>query len=239
MCLVGRLKRRDYSEASGLRVCAQVARVSKRNFMPKNIDYYFSMHSPWAYIGHAPFMEIVRCHDMKVTYKPISLSDVFAETGGVPVAKRHPARLRYRILELQRWREKRGLKFNLHPKFWPFAAEAADRLVIAVAAAGHDPDTFLRCAFAALWEEEQDLTNDATLIALANAVKLPGEQLLAEAKRDETNAKYEQNTRDAIAIEVIGSPSYVLSGEVFWGQDRLDLLDDALRSGRMPFPSDA
>ena len=207
--------------------------------MPKNIDYYFSTHSPWAYIGHAPFMEIVRCHDMKVTYKPISLSDVFAETGGVPVAKRHPARLRYRILELQRWREKRGLKFNLHPKFWPFAAEAADRLVIAVAAAGHDPDTFLRCAFAALWEEEQDLTNDATLIALANAVKLPGEQLLAEAKRDETKAKYEQNTRDAIAIEVIGSPSYVLNGEVFWGQDRLDLLDDALRSGRMPFPSDA
>ena len=207
--------------------------------MPKNIDYYFSMHSPWAYIGHAPFMEIVRCHDMKVTYKPISLSDVFAETGGVPVAKRHPARLRYRILELQRWREKRGLKFNLHPKFWPFAAEAADRLVIAVAAAGHDPDTFLRCAFAALWEEEQDLTNDATLIALANAVKLPGEQLLAEAKRDETNAKYEQNTRDAIAIEVIGSPSYVLNGEVFWGQDRLDLLDDALQSARQPYRPDA
>jgi 2-hydroxychromene-2-carboxylate isomerase len=207
--------------------------------MPRNIDHYFSLHSPWAYIGHVPFMEVVRRHDVKVTCKPISLASVFAETGGLPVAKRHPARLRYRILELQRWREKRGLKFNLHPKFWPFNAEIADRFVVAVAAAGHDPDPFLRRAFAAIWEGEQNLADDAALIALADSVMLPGGELLADAKRDESKAKYEQNTKDAIAIEVIGSPSYVLDGEVFWGQDRLDLLDDALRSGRKPYRSDA
>jgi 2-hydroxychromene-2-carboxylate isomerase len=207
--------------------------------MSQNVDYYFSMHSPWAYIGHVPFMEVVRRHDVNVTYKPISLSDVFARTGGVPVGKRHPARLRYRILELQRWREKRGLKFNLHPKFWPFAAEAADHFAVAVAAAGYDPDPFLRRAFAALWEGEQNLADDATLTGLANAEKLPGAELLSEAKREQAEAKYEQNTADAIAIEVIGSPSYVLNGEVFWGQDRLDLLGDALRSGRHPYRCDA
>jgi 2-hydroxychromene-2-carboxylate isomerase len=176
---------------------------------------------------------------VKVTYKPISLSDVFAETGGLPVAKRHPARLHYRILELQRWREKRGLKFNLHPKYWPFAAEIADRFIIAVAAAGHDPDMFLRRAFAALWEEDQDLTNEATLIALADSAKLPAKELLTSAKSNDCKVRYDRNVRDAIALEVIGSPSYVLSGEVFWGQDRIDLLDDALQSGRMPFRSDA
>ena len=207
--------------------------------MSQNVDYYFSMNSPWAYIGHVPFMEVVRRHDVNVTYKPISLSDVFAKTGGLPVGKRHPARLRYRILELQRWREKRGLKFNLHPKYWPFATELADRFVIAVAAAGRDPDMFLRRAFASLWEEEQDLTNDATLIALADSAKLPAGELLTAAKSSGSKMRYDQNVRDAIAIEVIGSPSYVLNGEVFWGQDRLDLLDDALRSGRMPFRSDA
>lgn len=203
--------------------------------MPQNVDYYFSLLSTWAYIGHAPFMEAARRHDVKVTYKPISLSKVFAETGGLPFAKRHPARLRYRMLEMQRWREKRGLKFNLYPKFWPFAVEAADRFAVAVIASGHDPDPFLRRAFAALWEEEQDLADGATLIELANAAKLPGEELLAEAKRDGTKAIYEQNTADAIAIEVIGSPCYVLNGEVFWGQDRIDLLGDALRSGRKPY----
>jgi 2-hydroxychromene-2-carboxylate isomerase len=207
--------------------------------MSQNVDYYFTMQSPWAYIGHAPFIEVVRRHDVTVTYKPISLSDVFAETGGLPFGKRHPARLRYRMLELQRWREKRGLKFNLHPKFWPFAVETADRFAIAVAAAGPDPDPFLRRAFAAVWEEEQNLADDATLTKLANAEKLPGAELMSEAKREQTKAKYEQNTGDAIALEIIGSPSYVLNGEVFWGQDRLDLLDDALRSGRHPFRCDA
>ena len=49
--------------------------------MSQNVDYYFSMQSPWAYIGHAPFMEVVRRHDVNVTYKPISLPDVFAKTG--------------------------------------------------------------------------------------------------------------------------------------------------------------
>jgi 2-hydroxychromene-2-carboxylate isomerase len=207
--------------------------------MPRNIDYYFSLHSPWAYIGHIPFMAIVRSHNVKVTCKPISLTNVFVETGGLPVAKRHPARLRYRILELQRWREKRGLKFNLHPKFWPLNVETADRFVVALAAMGDDPDPFLRRAFAAIWEEEQNLADDKTLIALADTVKLPGEELLAVAKRNESKTKYEQNSKDAIAIEVIGSPSYVLDGEVFWGQDRLDLLADALRSGRKPYRSDA
>lgn len=207
--------------------------------MPRNIDYYFSLHSPWAYIGHIPFMAIVRSHNVKVTCKPISLTNVFVETGGLPVAKRHPARLRYRILELQRWREKRGLRFNLHPKFWPLNVETADRFVVALAAMGDDPDPFLRRAFAAIWEEEQNLADDKTLIALADTVKLPGEELLAVAKRNESKTKYEQNSKDAIAIEVIGSPSYVLDGEVFWGQDRLDLLADALRSGRKPYRSDA
>jgi 2-hydroxychromene-2-carboxylate isomerase len=128
------------------------------------------------------------------------------------------------------------LKFNLHPKFWPLNAEMADRFVIAVATAGHDPDPFLRRAF---WEEEQNLADDATLISLADGVKLLGRELLADAKRDESKAKYEQNVKDAITSEVIGSPCYVLDGEVFWGQDRLDLLADALQSGRKPYRSDA
>jgi hypothetical protein len=75
---------------------------TKKIVMSRNIDDYFSMHAPWAYIGHVPLMEIAHRHDVKVTYKPISLSEVFAETGGLPVTKHHSARLSYRILELHR-----------------------------------------------------------------------------------------------------------------------------------------
>ena len=104
--------------------------------MSRTIDYYFSLASPWAYIGHAPFMDIARRHGLDVNYKPVFLGRVFAETGGLPLTKRHPARQRYRIVNLQRWRDKRGLDFNLHPKHWPFDATLADRFVIAIEMAG-------------------------------------------------------------------------------------------------------
>ncbi len=207
--------------------------------MPRRIDYYFSLVSPWAYIGHAIFIDMARRHDVAVTYKPVSLGDVFAETGGVPLPKRHPVRQRYRILELQRWREKRSLKFHIHPKHWPFGAEQPDRFVLAMIAAGNDPSGLVQQAFAAIWEKEENLADEATLVRLADASGFKGSDLLAAAKADATKAAYEQNFKDALAVDVFGSPSYVLDGEVFWGQDRLELLDDALTSRRAPYRSDA
>jgi 2-hydroxychromene-2-carboxylate isomerase len=206
--------------------------------MPRTVDYYFSMLSPWAYIGHAPFMDIVRRHRVTVNYKPVALAQVFADTGGLPLPKRHPARQRYRMFELQRWREKRGLAFHLHPKFWPFDGNLADRFVIA-AAREHDPDRFLRAGFAGIWEREQNLGEEHTLIDIAGAADLPAAELLAAAKADAAQKRYEANVRDAIAADAFGSPCYVLDGEVFWGQDRLELLDDALACGRPPYRSDA
>jgi len=202
------------------------------------IDYYFSLLSPWAYIGHVPFMEIVRRDGVTVRYKPVALAQVFAETGGLPLPKRHPARQRYRMFELQRWRERRGLSFRLHPKFWPFDGNLADRFVIATAAAGHDPDRFLRESFAGVWEREQNLGEEGTLTEIARTVDLPAAELLAAAKAEATQKRYEANVRDAIAADAFGSPCYALDGEVFWGQDRLELLDDALASGRAPYRSD-
>jgi 2-hydroxychromene-2-carboxylate isomerase len=207
--------------------------------MPRTLDYYFSLLSPWAYIGHASLMDIVGRHGLTVNYKPVALVQVFADTGGLPLPKRHPARQRYRMFELQRWREKRGLAFHLHPKFWPFDGNLADRFVIATVAAGHDPDPLLRAAFTAVWEREQNLGDESTLSDIARAAGLPATELLAAAKADAAQKRYEANVRDAIAVDAFGSPCYVLDGEVFWGQDRLGLLDDALASGRPPYRSDA
>jgi len=207
--------------------------------MPRTVDYYFSLLSPWAYIGHAPFMDIVRRHGVTVNYKPVALAQVFADTGGLPLPKRHPARQRYRMFELQRWREKRGLFFHLHPKSWPFDGNLADRFVIAITASEHDPDRFLRGGFAGVWEREQNLGEEDTLIDIARAAGLPAVELLAAAKADAAQKRYEANVRDAIAADAFGSPCYVLDGEVFWGQDRLELLDDALGCGRPPYRSDA
>ena len=81
--------------------------------MPRQVDYYFSLQSPWAYMGHKLFREVASTYDLKVNHKPVVLVDLFSETGGLPLMKRHPVRQRYRMVELQRWRDKRGL--NFHP----------------------------------------------------------------------------------------------------------------------------
>lgn len=205
--------------------------------MSRHIDYYFSLQSPWAYIGHAMFSDLAKRHGARVNYKPVELTGLFAETGGLPLKQRHPVRQRYRMLELQRWRARRGLDFHLQPKHWPFDGRLADGMVIAVVESGADPDAFLRKAFAAVWEEERNLADAATLAALADEVGLSGVELAKRAASDDIAAIYRQNRQDALDADVFGSPAYVLDGEVFWGQDRIELLGDALSSGRAAFRS--
>jgi len=200
--------------------------------MGRSIEYYFSLQSPWAYLGHAPFQEVARHHGCTITYKPVKLVDLFAETGGLPLGKRHPVRQRYRLMELQRWRDKRGLAFHLQPRHWPFDATLADQCVIAILDQGHDPDPFLRRAFAAVWEGEYDLADAGVLQGLADDVGLSGVAVVEAARSEKSTAAYLAHHAQAIAASVFGSPSYVLDGEIFWGQDRVELLADALQSQR-------
>jgi 2-hydroxychromene-2-carboxylate isomerase len=205
--------------------------------MARQIDYYFSISSTWAYVGHKLFRDVVNSYGLKVNHKPVVLVDLFSETGGLPLIRRHPMRQRYRMLELQRWRDKRGLNFHLQPKHVPLNARLADGVVIAAIEAGHDPDRLLRRAFAGVWEDELDLADAETLVRLADESGLPGKALVERSATDEVSAQYEQNRQDALAADVFGSPAYVLDGEVFWGQDRIELLVDALKSGRAPYRS--
>jgi 2-hydroxychromene-2-carboxylate isomerase len=211
--------------------------VAGRARMPHQVDYYFSLSSPWAYIGHKAFRDVVATYDLKVNHKPVILVDLFSETGGLPLIKRHPVRQRYRMVELQRWRDKRGLNFHLQPKYSPFNARLADGVVIAAIEAGYDPDPLLRRAFPAVWEDELNLADPDEVAKLANAAGLPGQQLVERSGSEAISAAYEQNRQDALAADVFGSPVYVLDGEVFWGQDRIELLADALKSGRKPYSS--
>src|SRR5438445_8399401 len=107
--------------------------------------------------------------------------------------KRHPVRQRYRMVELQRWRDKRGLNFHLQPANWPFNARLADGVVLAAVEAGRDPDPFLGRAFASVWERQLNLGDAATLIKIADDAGLPGKQLIERSESEEISAIYEQN----------------------------------------------
>jgi len=205
--------------------------------MSRQVDYYFSFSSPWAYIGHKAFRDVVETYGLKVNHKPVVLVDLFSETGGLPLMKRHPVRQRYRMVELQRWRDKRGLNFHFQPKHVPLNARLADGVVIAAIELGLEPDPFLRRAFPAVWEDELNLADPAIIAKIADDAGLPGEKLVERSGSEEISAAYEKNRQDAIASDVFGSPVYVLDGEVFWGQDRIELLADALKSGRKAYSS--
>ena len=202
------------------------------------IPYFFTLQSPWSYIGHATFTRVAAARGATIDYRPVSLGAVFPATGGLPLAKRHPARQRYRLFELQRWREKRGLPMNIRPAHWPFDPTLADATVIAVAAGGGDVEAVLPRFYAAVFEREGNLADAGVIGRLLGEAGLDAAALLDAARSAATRDAYDANARLALELGVIGAPSYVLHGEVFWGQDRLDLLDDALASGRAPFSPD-
>ncbi len=206
--------------------------------MPRKLTVYLSLLSPWAYIGHGVLQGLVAKHGLKVDYRPVALSQVFPESGGLPLPKRHPSRQKYRILELQRWREKRGLHFHLHPQFWPFDPAPGDRIVCAMQLGGVDPAKFIGAAFSGIFEQQRNLADRAELATILREAGYEPDWL-ARGESGEAETGYQRNLAEALQSHVFGSPSYVLDGEVFWGQDRLELLDDALNSGRKSFSPEA
>lgn len=206
--------------------------------MQRVIDYYYTHASPWAYLGHRAFLDLADRHGYAVRFKPVLLAPVFAESGGLPLSKRHPLRQSYRLVELQRWRDKRGLPLVLRPKHFPADPSPADRIALALALEGGPAGAFTEAAFRVTWVDDLDIADRAVLRAVLEKMHLEADRVLAAADSKDLQERYVGHQRDALAAGVFGSPSYVLNGEVFWGQDRLDLLDDALTSGREPFLPD-
>ena len=203
--------------------------------MPVTIEYFYTHVSPWAYFGHAAFLDLATLHGATVVFRPVNLGGVFDASGGMPLAKRHPVRQAYRLVELQRWREKRNLPLNIHPSHFPADPTLADCCALALVEHGGPVAAFSEKAFRHIWADEGDLNDRASLKALAEAVGADGDRMLAGADSAEIKAIYAENQARAIELGVIGSPCYVLQGEPFWGQDRLELLADALASGRAPY----
>jgi 2-hydroxychromene-2-carboxylate isomerase len=203
--------------------------------MSRTILYYFTINSPWTYFGHRLFHEIAARHGARIVYKPVPLLEVFEATGSLPLPKRPPARQRYRWMELQRWRDKRALPLNPKPAHFPLDATLVNRAIVAVVETGADPAGLIGAALSGVWAEDRDLNDEATIREILASSGFDPDAIPAAARSEAVAAIYERNGKDAIAADVFGAPAYVLEGEVFWGQDRLELLDDALGSGRRPY----
>jgi len=198
--------------------------------MSRTIDYYFAAQSPWTYLGHDRFVALARAHGATVRVLPADYGAIFPVSGGLPLGKRAPQRQAYRLVELRRFSEALGVPMNIQPKFFPVAGDDASRLIIAVdIEAGSDAALALCGAvFRACWLQERDIANADVLAELLARQGLPA-QCLERSRAPEVLARYARNTQQAIDAGVFGAPSYVIDGEIFWGQDRLDFVERKLK----------
>ena len=197
--------------------------------MRPSIDYYFTPQSPWTYLGHERFSRMANAAGASVDLLPADFGKIFSLSGGLPLGKRAPQRQAYRLVDLARHSKFLQVPLNLQPKFFPVAGDDAARLIIAVQREDGAEAAMRLCGalFAAVWAQERNIADSAVLLQLLQETALPAGRMDL-ARGAAVQQQYEANTERAIAASVFGAPSYVVDGEIFWGQDRLEFVERAL-----------
>jgi 2-hydroxychromene-2-carboxylate isomerase len=197
------------------------------------LDAYVSMNSPWTFLGWQGLRKLISKHDLKVTVKPSKFAEVFAATGGLPLPKRAPERRAYRMMELKRWRDYHGIPIVLEPAHFPIDEAVATRLVIAAQKQGLDAGRLTEEIGHALWVRNENIADPTVIAAAAKRAGVDAAAVLKAAPPEaELDVAWAANTAEAVSRGVFGAPSYVLdTGEIFWGQDRVDLLGWRLGGG--------
>lgn len=202
----------------------------------RTIDFYFSFISLYTYIGYEAFQALVEKYDLEVNYKPIDLHAIFAAGGGLPVTKRPPQRQAYRFVEMQRWALTRNIPLVLKPKHHPSNPEIGHRMLLAAMAQGQDIREFIHNALKILWVDDQNIEDPEIIVAAANRAGLDGSALLEQSQAAEIQTKVDALTQEAVTRQVFGTPFFFYKDEPFWGQDRLEMLEDLIRSDRQAIP---
>ncbi len=192
-----------------------------------HIDYFLFAISPFTYLAGTRLEEIAAKHAATITYKPVNLMKIFEETGTPPLPQRHESRKAYRFQELARISKRTGLPINPTPAHFPTnPAPASFAIIAAQAAGGGDLAGLVHGILRGCWAEEKDVADEAVVrdLLAANGFdpELANSGLLSGAET------FQRNTDEALKRGVFGSPSYLVNDQVFFGQDRLDYLNDYL-----------
>jgi carboxymethylenebutenolidase len=201
--------------------------------MALHIDYYASLNSPWTHLGAARIEAMAAAHGASLRIWPVDFGTIFPASGGLPLPKRAPQRQAYRLMELRRWREHLGIPIHIQPKFFPAHELPAAGCVIALRETQGDAPA-IRLAhrvLKALWQEEKDTGDAATLAALIQETGLDPDAVMKLGAEPRWAERRKADTQAALERGVFGAPSYVIGDEIFWGQDRLGFVERRLAKG--------
>jgi len=203
--------------------------------MPR-IEYVYSAHSAFAYLGSARLAEICRDHAVELIHRPILLSPVVEAQGSLPFRARTQAHVDYFFgRKIERWAEYRGVEvIPFRPTHHDADYALASGMIIALGASGPQTDQMAHRLLEAHWREDADLSDENQLRRLATALGHDAEHLLSQAASDAVQETLQRNTAWAREAGVFGSPTYIVDGDPFYGQDRLELVDHALRQPFAP-----
>lgn len=195
-----------------------------------DIIYYYSAHSAFAYLGSAKVMQICATHGLTLVHRPIALSPVVEAQGSLPFRARTQAHVDYFFgREIERWAELRDVPVvSFRPTYHDADYTLASGMILALGDRGDQVDAMAHAILKAHWCDDANLSDVPTLLALATGLGHDADDLLERAQSEHVAAQYAANSQTALQASVFGSPTYVLDGEVFYGQDRLELLERAI-----------
>lgn len=190
------------------------------------IEYFYSAHSAYAYLGAPKLAQIARDTGWRVVHRPFDFHPVVGATGATGFKERSAAHIDYFFgRELRRWAQWRDLPIlDYRPTHHDNTLAPSNGMIIAA----RNPDALGFAILQAHWRDDADIADSAMLLRIATACGENAEALMNTALSDATQAQHAANTAEAIARNVFGSPTYFVRGDMFYGQDRLEMLERAI-----------
>jgi len=196
--------------------------------MSKTVEFYFDLGSPATYLAYTQLPKICEQTDSHLVFIPMLLGGVFKATGNASPATIPPKGL-YMFQDLDRYAKRYGVPLKFNPHF------PINTLMLMRAVTGmqlRHPErfqAFIDCLFKALWVEGRSLDDPATVASVLTQNGFDPNEVLALTVDDEVKAVLKDNTEKAVQRGVFGAPSMFIDNQLFFGQDRLDFVIEALR----------
>jgi 2-hydroxychromene-2-carboxylate isomerase len=201
------------------------------------LEYFYSAHSSYSYLGSAELMKIANDANCRIIHKPFDLRVSMEITGPGPISGRTPERKAYFYgRDIERWAEWREVPFMagrytaVRPAHHDNDMTLVNCMLIAGQESGVNVDQLADFLLRGHWRDDADLADFATLIKLGHDAGVDSELLLGNAALPKIQAIYQANTNEAIERSVFGAPTYFVDGDMFFGQDRLMMVERALKT---------
>lgn len=195
--------------------------------MSKTVEFYFDLGSPATYLAYTQLPKICTQTGSQLIYIPMLLGGVFKATGNASPAT-IPAKGRYMFQDLDRYAKRYNVPLKFNPHF------PINTLMLMRAVTGmqlRHPErfqAFIDCLFTALWVEGRSLDDPATVAAVLTQHGFDPNEILALTADEEVKTVLKDNTETAVQRGVFGAPSMFIDNQLFFGQDRLDFVIEAL-----------